>query len=80
MGQLLSNAEGVRCSKDKALKTAWRISDSDNVDRTIIIREKTETKHFGEVIDRWTRHTELTALTIACLLVIIGCTYICWLI
>ncbi|XP_052072256.1 uncharacterized protein LOC127710447 isoform X3 [Mytilus californianus] len=68
MGQLLSNAKGVRCSKDKALKTAWRISDSDNVDRTIIIREKTETKRFGEVVDRWTRHTELTALTIACLI------------
>ncbi|XP_063395782.1 uncharacterized protein LOC134680604 [Mytilus trossulus] len=67
MGQLWSNSEGVTCSKDTALKTAWQISESDNVDRTIIMREKTETKRFGEVVDRWTRQTELTALTIACL-------------
>lgn len=42
-------------------------ADSSNVDVTIIMKIQTETKQFGEVVDRWTRHTELTALTIACL-------------
>ncbi|VDI36608.1 Hypothetical predicted protein [Mytilus galloprovincialis] len=67
MGQRWSSFEGVTCSKDTALKKAWQISDSSNVDVTIIMKIQTETKQFGEVVDRWTRHTELTALTIACL-------------
>ncbi|XP_052072250.1 uncharacterized protein LOC127710447 isoform X1 [Mytilus californianus] len=67
MGQRWSSSEGVTCSKDTALKTAWQISDSDKFDQKIIMKIQTETKQFGEVVDRWTRHTELTALTIACL-------------
>ncbi|XP_076106644.1 uncharacterized protein LOC143075190 isoform X2 [Mytilus galloprovincialis] len=67
MGQRWSSFEGVTCSKDTAFKKAWQISDSSNVDVTIIMKIQTETKQFGEVVDRWTRHTELTALTIACL-------------
>ncbi|XP_071180802.1 uncharacterized protein [Mytilus edulis] len=59
MGQLWSNE--VRCSKDEADKTAWLISDSDNVDQIIVVYEQINI-FTGEEVD-----TELTALTIACL-------------
>ncbi|XP_063447838.1 uncharacterized protein LOC134727390 [Mytilus trossulus] len=68
MGQRWSSSEGVTCSKDTALKKAWQMSDSSNVDETIIMKIQTETKRrHSDTVDRWTRHTELTALTIACL-------------
>ncbi|CAG2256616.1 unnamed protein product [Mytilus edulis] len=59
MGQLWSNE--VRCSKDEADKTAWRISDSDNVDQIIVVHHQINNNSSEEV------DTELTALTIACL-------------
>ncbi|VDI36599.1 Hypothetical predicted protein [Mytilus galloprovincialis] len=68
MGQLWSNSEGVTCSKDTAVETAWKISSSDNVDQKIIMYEEKKSKRRNSyTVDRWTEPVELTALIIACL-------------
>ncbi|XP_076106650.1 uncharacterized protein LOC143075192 isoform X3 [Mytilus galloprovincialis] len=67
MGQSWCSSDRVTCSKRTALKTAWQISGSNNVDKTITMKVKTETIRFPNEVRRWTKHTDLTALTIACL-------------